>query len=200
VDSVVETDRLRLRPWVPGDLAQLCRIFAEPEVWRFPFGRGFDDQETAAFLCRQLDQQEEGRPTVWAAELRQEHRLIGYAGLSVPEFLPEILPAVEVGWRLHPDCWGRGLATEAGGASLEHGFATFGLEEIVSIYQPDNAASGRVMEKLGMHFERATVHPRSGLALSVYRITRRQWGRRTDGRRAGPRHYGDEPCGPSSNA
>jgi RimJ/RimL family protein N-acetyltransferase len=87
--------------------------------------------------------------------------LIGYTGLGLPEFLPEVMPAPEVGWRLHPDFWGSGYATEAALASLDYGFGEFGLDEIVSIFQPENAASGRVMERIGMAFDRDTVDPAS---------------------------------------
>jgi RimJ/RimL family protein N-acetyltransferase len=87
----------------------------------------------------------------WAAVLTRSARLIGYIGLSIPSWLPQVLPAVEVGWRLHPDCWGRGLATGRRTASLRHGFETLELDRIISIFTPYNRASRRVMEKLGMH-------------------------------------------------
>lgn len=174
-DTVVETDRLVLRLWDWEDLAPLTAVFAKPEVWRFPFDRGFTAKETADFLERALVKQDAGTPTPWAAELRAERRLVGYVGLSVPEFLPEVMPAVEVGWRLDPGFWGRGLATEGAAGALDHGFGVFGLDEIVSIYQPDNVASGRVMQRLGMTFDRDTVFPGRDVALRVYRITRAQW-------------------------
>ena len=85
--------------------------------------------------------------------------MAGWAGLSVPTFLPEVLPAVEVGWRLGADFRGRGLATEAGGAALRWGFEDLGLREIVSIHEPDNAASGRVMDRLRSAPGTATVDP-----------------------------------------
>lgn len=109
---------------------------------------------------------------MWAAELKADRRLIGYVGLSTPNWLPEVLPAVEVGWRLHPDYWGRGLATEGGRASLSHGFETRELERII---EPANVASGRVMEKLGMHDWRTATDPVRGLSLAIREITRTQW-------------------------
>ena len=173
--TVVETARLVLRLWEWGDLEVLTEIFAKPEVWQFPFRRGFTDKETADFLERALLKQEAGIPTPWAAELRDADRVVGYVGLSVPEFLPEVMPAVEVGWRLDPGFWGRGLATEGAAGALDHGFGVLGLEQIVSIYQPENVASGRVMERLGMIFDRDTVFPGRHLALRVYRIRRDEW-------------------------
>jgi RimJ/RimL family protein N-acetyltransferase len=87
----------------------------------------------------------------------------------------QVMPTVEVGWRLDPDYWGHGLATEGGRAALSFAFETLGLDEIVSIYEPDNVASGRVMEHLGMRPERDTVHPTLGVPLRVYRIDRPEW-------------------------
>ena len=159
------TPRLRLRRWRPADGEELAAVFAKPEVWRFPLGRGLRAEETAAFLARRLEEQHRSPVHLWAAELLHPARLIGYMGLAVPTFLPEILPAVEIGWRLDPDWWGRGLATEGGAAVLAHAFGPLHLDEVVSIYQPENAASGAVMRRLGMRAERDTRHPALGTAL-----------------------------------
>ena len=175
------TERLLLRPWAAEDLDAAADLFAIPEVWRFPMGRGLERDETARFLDRALAAQASGRPFPWVAEERGGGRIIGYVGLAVPEFLPEVMPAVEVGWRLAPQWWGRGLATEGGRAALAHGFGALGLEEIVSIYQPENEASGRVMGRLGMRFERDTRHPDTGVALRVLRLRRADWEAARDG-------------------
>lgn len=108
----------------------------------------------------------------WAAVTKDDGVLIGFVGLSPPEFLPEVMPTVEVGWRLDPDHWGRGLATEAGHAALTFGFDVLGLEEIVSIHEPANVASGRVMERLGMVHDRDTTHPKLGIPLRVFKLRR----------------------------
>lgn len=173
--SVVETERLRLRPWTADDLDPLTAIFAEPEFWRYPFGRAFTREETERFLERQLDHWATHGYGMWAAELKADARLVGYIGLSVPTWLPVVLPAVEVGWRLHPDRWGRGLATEGGRASVRFGFEQLDLDRIISIFMPDNAASGRVMEKLGMTTFLTTTDPERGVALEVRQLTRSAW-------------------------
>lgn len=169
------TPRLRLRRWRPADGPDLAAIFAKPEVWRYPLGRGLTAMETSAFLRRRLEEQRSAPWRLWAAELRDPLRLVGYVGLAEPTFLPEILPAVEIGWRLDPLWWGRGLATEAARAALDHAFGAPGLDEVVSIYQPENEASGRVMQRLGMRVERDTRHPVLGVALRVCRLARRDW-------------------------
>jgi RimJ/RimL family protein N-acetyltransferase len=85
------------------------------------------------------------------------------------------MPTVEVGWRIDPDYWGRGLATEGGRAALDVGFNVLGLNEIVSICEPENVASWRVMERLGMLHDRDTRHPALGVPLRVFKIRKDQW-------------------------
>lgn len=173
--STVETERLRLRPWVAGDIEPLAAIFAEPEVWRYPFGRAFTREESERFLTRQMEHWDTHGFGTWAADLKEEERLVGYIGLSVPTWLPAVLPAVEVGWRLHPGHWGRGLATEGGRASLGYGFESLGLDRIIAIFMAENVASVRVMEKLGMH-PFTTAHDRErDVALEVFAVERAEW-------------------------
>jgi RimJ/RimL family protein N-acetyltransferase len=178
VDDEILTSRLRLRRWRADDLDALVEIFAQPEVWRYPFGRGFTAQETEAFLTRRIEAQDLPGASPAAAEDRETERLIGYVGLSVPVWLPEVMPAVEVGWRLDPPYWGRGLASEGARAALDYGFSQMGLSEVLSIYQPDNVASGRVMDRVGIGFDRETRHPTSDIVLRIHRVTRQEWERR----------------------
>ena len=174
VDELL-TPRLRLRRWELDDIAALAEVFAKPAVWRFPFGRGFSIEETEAFLTYRIAEQATGGWSEWAAELSESGRLVGYIGLSEPHFLPELMPTVEIGWRLDPDVWRQGLATEGARAALADGFSNPGLDDVVSIYQPENGASGRVMARLGMRFDRDTRHPTRDLALRVYRLSRADW-------------------------
>ena len=173
--STVETERLILRPWTADDGDALAAIFAHPAVWWYPFGRGLSREASDRLLDRQLRHWETHGFGLWAAELKGEGTLIGYIGLAVPDWLPEVLPAVEVGWRLHPDHWGMGLATEGGRASLRYGFEALGLDRIIAIVQPANTASGRVVEKLGFRHWRSTRDPERGVDLEVHEMTRADW-------------------------
>lgn len=150
----ITTERLELRRFRRDDLDELAEVFANVEVWRFPFGRGLTGVETAGFLDRQIASWEGCGFGLWAVVERSTARLVGFVGLSVPHFLPEILPAVEVGWRLHPDVWGRGYATEAARAALHEASATLGLDVVCSVPETRNTASVRVCERLGLRFVR----------------------------------------------
>jgi len=96
--------------------------------------------------------------------------VLGFVGLSVPYFLPEVLPATELGWRLHPDGWGRGLATEGGRAALDWAFGELRIRRVISITEPDNHGSRRVSERLGLQVEAETTHPERQIPLLVYAI------------------------------
>jgi RimJ/RimL family protein N-acetyltransferase len=172
----IETDRLVLRPFSGDDLDALTRLHSEESYWWYPLRRGMTGEETAAFLDRVLgDVDDPFRPVFHAMIERASGSLVGWAGLAVPDFLPEILPAVEVGWRLGIDHRGKGYATEAATAALRWGFCDLGFEEIVSIYEPENVPSGRVMDRLGFGPGVATMEPKRGLPLLVRRLAAGDW-------------------------
>jgi RimJ/RimL family protein N-acetyltransferase len=144
-------------------------------VWEYPFQRARTRDEAEAFLAKCIAERAARGFDLWASIERASGDLMGFIGLTVPTFLPEILPAVEVGWRIHPRFWGQGYATEGGDASLRYGFEVLGLDRIVSVYEPVNDASGAVMRRLGMFHDRDTIHPERQIPVRVYALTREQW-------------------------
>ncbi len=174
----METARLVLRPLSHADLDALTALHAETGFWQYPLGRGQTRAETEEFLDRVLDSYAHRGFGLQAVIEARTGALAGWAGLSVPAFLPEILPAVEVGWRLGAAWRGRGYATEAGAASVLSGFETLHLDRIVSIFEPANEPSGRVMAKLGFELERVTIHPVRRIELHVTVLTRDRWAQR----------------------
>lgn len=169
----LHTPRLRLRRWSGEDVDDLAVLFAEPQMWWFPYGRGRTREETEAFLARRLQEWEEQEWGLWALE--RDGVLIGYTGFALPTFLPEVMPIPEIGWRLHPAYWGQGFAGEAGRAALGFGFREIGFAEVVSICEPENVPSWRLMERLGMTRDRETTNPESGSPLWVYRLRSSDW-------------------------
>ena len=173
----LRTERLSLRMWRASDLDEWSALCADPSFWRYPLGRALDAKESESLLKRFVRHWEEYGFGLFATTERTRGRLIGFIGLAVPTFLPEILPAVEIGWRLGSEWRGRGLATEGGRAALAFGFEEVGLERIISIAQPANTASLRVATKLGLTFDRTTSHPERGVPLVVSSIDRQRWRR-----------------------
>lgn len=173
-DSMVtlETPRLILRRWREEDVAPMAAINADPEVMRWiRDGSVRDEHQTRSGVQAWESEWESQGFGLFAMEIRSTGEMAGFTGLSVPYFLPEVLPAVEVGWRLGRSHWGQGLATEAAAAVVRFGFEERGLERIVSIAQVGNDASERIMTKLGMQLVRETVNPTSGRRVRVYELS-----------------------------
>jgi RimJ/RimL family protein N-acetyltransferase len=178
---VLTTERLVMRPFTFDDLPALAVMHADPSFWWYPLRAAMSEEETQGFLDRVIGRYESDGFGLEALEERESGTLIGWSGLAVPHFLPEILPAVEVGWRLAEPWRGRGLATEAGSAAVDWGFTTRGLDRIVSIYEEENVASGRVMERLGFTLERTTTSTVRGETVRVMELTRQRWEARRSG-------------------
>jgi RimJ/RimL family protein N-acetyltransferase len=175
--TTLETERLVLRPWRDDDLDALTLINADPEVMRYILDGSVRDREQSAAGVRKMrDGWARDGYGMFAVQVRATGELIGQAGLAVPDFLPAVLPAVEIGWRLARDAWGHGYATEAASAALRFGFVSGGLDRVISIRHPANERSARVMEKLGLSYEFSTVVPVIGQPVAVHAITREQYG------------------------
>jgi RimJ/RimL family protein N-acetyltransferase len=163
----IETDRLTLRGFCPDDINRLAEILGDPQVMRYmpgdePWPREWAERELRN-LIEHWDEHGYGR---WAVVDREDDRMIGWCGLG---FLPE-LNETEVAYLLDKDYWNRGYATEAARISLGYGFEEAGLDRIIALAFPENAASIRVMEKIGMVYEKMTHIWR--LDLVQYEITR----------------------------
>lgn len=167
VRAMIETERLLLRAWRPSDDAPFAALNADPEVTRYLRGPMRRD-ESDELLARIRGHWQEHGFGLYAVEVKDSGAFAGFVGLAVPSFLPEVLPAVEVGWRLAREHWGQGYATEGARASLAHGFGALQLRQIISIIDPRNEASVRVAERLAMTRGRDRIHPITRERLAVY--------------------------------
>jgi RimJ/RimL family protein N-acetyltransferase len=148
MDVTLRTARLELRRFTTADLGALDAVFGDPEVMRYVGERRapWSPDEIRAALTR-VDAH-------WAAHgfgplavvVKADGELLGECGLQVLEEGPD----VELAYTLARGAWGRGYATEAAGAVLAWGFGALGLERVVGVTYPENAASQRVLEKVGM--------------------------------------------------
>jgi RimJ/RimL family protein N-acetyltransferase len=165
----LETPRLLLRRWKSNDLDSFAGVNAQPDVMRYiNDGRTLDRAATAERLTTYQRHWDEHGFGLYAVEVKETSELAGFTGLAVPAFLPEIMPAVEIGWRLGRAYWGQGLATEAAQRVVTYARAELGLRRLVSIHVVGNEASARVMVKLGMTLERETMQPDTGRQVRVY--------------------------------
>jgi RimJ/RimL family protein N-acetyltransferase len=189
----LRTERLVLRAWRADDLEPFARINADVEVMRH-FPATLDRTASDEMVERIERTWETSGIGLWAVEVIGGAAFIGFVGLLPVPFEAAFTPAVEVGWRLDRDHWGRGYAPEAAAEAVHHGFEDLDLAEIVSFTTPANMASRRVMEKLGMSHDPADDfdHPRltPGHPMRrhvLHRLTAEQWRRRGpfDGAAAG---------------
>jgi len=157
----LRTERLLLRHWRDADLEPFAALNGDPETMRFfpaPLTRAESDA-FAEHVRRRLEAEGWG---LWAVEAPGVADFVGFVGLARPSFEAHFTPAVEVGWRLAREHWGKGYATEAARAAVAHGFGELGLDEIVSFTSRLNVPSIRVMERIGMTHDPADdfEHPR----------------------------------------
>jgi RimJ/RimL family protein N-acetyltransferase len=112
-------------------------------------------EETDAMLERNRLHFERHGFGLWAVVHQAMGEFAGYIGLAVPTFEAHFTPCVEIGWRLAAHFWNRGLATEGAACVLRFAFETLRLDEVVSFTTATNLPSRRVMEKLGMIYDRS---------------------------------------------
>lgn len=145
----LETERLYLRQWKESDKHPLYLINSNPEVMRY-FPNLLTEEENNAAVDRVRAHIETHGWGFWAVELKETGKLAGFVGLNIPTYELPFSPCVEIGWRLSPEYWGKGYATEAGKTCLEFAFGTLNLNEIVSFTSVLNTPSEAVMKRLGM--------------------------------------------------
>ncbi|MCU1474501.1 GNAT family N-acetyltransferase [Amnibacterium sp.] len=143
------TERLLLRRWREEDREPFAALNADPAVMEH-FPATLSRPETDAFVDRLIQHHEQHGWGLWALEVRETGRFIGFTGLAVPRFPAHFTPAVEVGWRLARAAWGHGYASEAARAAVGFGFDELGLDGIVSFTAVGNLRSRAVMERIGM--------------------------------------------------
>jgi ribosomal-protein-alanine N-acetyltransferase len=161
----MQTDRLLFAPWAESDWLAFKPIATDPEVVRYiSEGQLWPDDRIQEFVQRQIHCLRERGFCVWKLLEPGADQMIGFCGLQPLANTVEI----EIGWWLARSHWGRGLATEAARAALRDGFDRVGLARIVAVAQPANRASLRVMEKLGMRYERAIRH--KGMDVVLYAV------------------------------
>jgi RimJ/RimL family protein N-acetyltransferase len=150
---LLETERLFLRQWVPDDWKRFKPLGTDPRVLEYLHTEPWSDERIQRFINRGIEVAKTRGWILWPVIHREDAALIGFCGFS-----DEFPPDVEIGWRFLPEYWGRGLATEMATAVMNYGFNTFRFDRLVSVAHPANRRSIRVMEKLGMTFERRFVH------------------------------------------
>lgn len=154
----IETERLLLRRFSLADVDEIYAIYCKYEVMKYVGGirtRG----QVENYIEMMLKSWQKNQFGMWAISWKNEAKILGDGGLS---FLDKTLE-IEVGYVLDKPYWNLGLATEVAQASLRYGFEFLNLEKIVAVANPKNFASRRVMEKVGMRYEKDAFHYRTNV-------------------------------------
>ncbi len=177
----LRTERLLLRRWRAADRAAFAAMNADAAVMEY-FPNTLTSSESDALAERIERYIERDGYGLWAVEVPGESAFIGFVGLLETDAQMPFAPAIEVGWRLAKDNWGRGLASEAARAAIAFGFEQLGLGELVALTAASNVRSRRVMERLGMRRDPAEdfAHPQleAGHPLAahvLYRLDAARW-------------------------
>lgn len=170
--TIYETERTIVRLWREGEADRVFDILSREEVarWLGTAAEPMSDRAQALERIAVWRERTAADPRLgtWAIELKATGVAVGSVTLAL---LPDGDGEVEVGWHLHPDAWGRGLASEAARGALAKGFAA-GLPRIYAVTHVTNAPSIRVCRAIGMR-DLGVVHDRWYEGVShLFRMTR----------------------------
>jgi len=167
---ILQTSRLRLRPFTEADVAALHALMQDQDVMRYVGDRRVPTlQEAWRAVAGWIGHWALRGYGMWAIEERASGDVVGRAGL----INPADWPGPEVGYLLGRAWWGRGYATEAARAALDWGFATVGFDRLISLIDPDNEASIAVAGRLGETLDGET--ELWGNRVLIYAIDRGSW-------------------------
>lgn len=147
---ICETERLILREFVEDDAGAFLRLNSDPLVTRYTGDKPPASLEEARTILRDYPIADYGKYGFgrWAVILKSTGELIGFSGLKYLDDLKE----VDVGYRLLSAYWGIGLATESARPAMAYGFGKLALERIIGLVEPENVASVKVLQKLGLSY------------------------------------------------
>jgi len=165
---ILQTDRLLLRELNPDDAGDLYQLNLDPDVIKYTGDDAFKTVEAAAAFLKAYDDYLKNGYGRWAMIEKETGAFIGWCGLKFHADANE----TDIGFRLFKQYWNKGFATEAASACLDYGFKTLYIKSIIGRAMADNTASIRVLEKIGLTFEKPfEFHGGPGV---IYRIEKPQ--------------------------
>lgn len=164
----LETERLRLRPLRGSDVDDYADLHADPEVMHH-VGGTWDRNRSWRHLCYVLGHWQIRGAGLWAVEHQETRAFVGLAGF----FEPEGWPGFELCGKLARRFWGCGYASEAARAALDHAFAVWKKDRVISLVRPENRASVRLVERIGERLLARIEH--QGREMLCYGVDREAW-------------------------
>jgi RimJ/RimL family protein N-acetyltransferase len=153
------SERLGFRNWRPSDYDKMIGISSNPRVMEF-FPALATPEQTRDFIQRMQNLFATKGFCYFAVDLLESREFIGFIGLNEISYATSFSPGIDIGWRLSPEFWGKGLATEGAERCIRFGFENLSLSRIVATAPQINEKSIRVMQKIGMQKLEDFKHPR----------------------------------------
>jgi RimJ/RimL family protein N-acetyltransferase len=170
--QILETTRVVLREFTPGDIDALALVISDAETMRFALSP-YDRAGVEAWITRNINRYAKDGHGLWAMILKETGELIGDCGPTIQEV--DGAREVEIGYHLRRDYWGKGLATEAACACRNFAFQRLAVDHVISLVRPENLPSRRVAERVGMKVWKETVW--RNLPHLIYRLNKTTAGR-----------------------
>ena len=156
---IFTSERLGFRNWEITDIDVLFKINSDDSAMQF-FPSKPSKTDTKNFIERMQQQYTEKGFCYFAVEVLDTKECIGFIGISEQTYEIDFNPSIDIGWRIHPDFWGKGFATEGAKVCLQYAFKQLNLNEIVSVAPKINIPSIAVMKKIGMTKAKEFTHPK----------------------------------------
>lgn len=165
----IKTNRTVLRRFQMGDLDDMAKVLGSPDVMRFSLKGPYSKKESEEFINWCLEQYDNKGFGLYAIVYNEIKRVIGYCGYSFQ--IIDGIEEVEIGYRLHPEYWNLGLATEVSKSIQDYGFDKLGFDRMISIIESENIASIKVAIKNGMKKEKEVLF-KDKIPVQIYSIER----------------------------
>lgn len=166
--KILETERLILRHVVADDAGFILDVLNQPSFIQFIGDRGVRTAEQAIdyIESRFTKSYRDNGFGMFLVELKEDHSPLGISGLVKRDSLPD----ADIGFAFLPQYWSKGYAFESAAAVLEYGRDTLRLKRVLAITSIDNESSGRLLEKIGLRFERLFTAPGDDEELKLFSI------------------------------
>lgn len=153
---IIETKRTYLRFFKHSDLNDISNVLGHPKVMRYSTLGVQSKIDCEKFIHWCSEQYLQFKTGLYAIELKDVEKVIGYCGIHFEEIDGNIQP--ELSYRIHPDYWNKGIGSEVASSIKNYAFEELGMNRIISVIESENVGSIRVAEKVGMKFEKDTVY------------------------------------------
>lgn len=171
----VETKRLRLRPVMESDLADLFKIYGDPATNTYnPAGPYPDIDHAKKVLDRWISHWQTNGFGNWAISLLDNTgKIIGFGGLSILNYADVTIN--NLGYRFSTEVWGKGLATEFSACAMRYGFVDIKLAEISAVVRGNHLVSQKVLKKVGLKYIREIHDVKDAPPSLLYSLTLNEW-------------------------